>query len=58
MGMGERARIHLLLLDDAAQGLADVEAGRVKDAARALDALSHRPAIRHHKQLSLDFTHL
>ena len=38
----ERARIHLLLLDDAAKGLADVEAGRVKDARQALGALKRR----------------
>lgn len=40
----ERARIHLLLLDDAAQGLADVESGRVKDAAQAVDTLKRRRA--------------
>ncbi|NMV38956.1 type II toxin-antitoxin system Phd/YefM family antitoxin [Ralstonia insidiosa] len=38
----ERARIHLLLLDEAAKGLADVEAGRVKDARQALGALKRR----------------
>ncbi|WP_439889869.1 type II toxin-antitoxin system Phd/YefM family antitoxin [Ralstonia sp. 25C] len=38
----ERARIHLLLLDDAAKGLADVEAGRVKDARQALGALKRQ----------------
>lgn len=38
----ERAHIHLLLLDDAAKGLDDVEAGRVKDAGRTLDALKKR----------------
>ncbi|MFT4242591.1 MAG: type II toxin-antitoxin system Phd/YefM family antitoxin [Acidovorax sp.] len=32
----ERERIHLLLIDDAAQGLADVAEGRVKDARSAL----------------------
>ena len=32
----ERERIHLLLLDDIEQGLADVEAGRTRDARRAL----------------------
>lgn len=35
----EAARIHLLLLDDAALGLADVEAGRVKDARSAMKSL-------------------
>lgn len=40
----ERARIHLLLLDDAAKGLEDVEAGRVKDAARALKTIRRRRA--------------
>lgn len=40
----ERARIHLLTLDDAIQGLADVEAGRVKDAEAALNALKKRRA--------------
>lgn len=38
----ERARIHLLTLDEAIQGLADVEAGRVKDAKAALNALKKR----------------
>ncbi|CCF97479.1 type II toxin-antitoxin system prevent-host-death family antitoxin [Ralstonia solanacearum] len=38
----ERAHIHLLVLDEASKGLADVEAGRVKDARRALGALKHR----------------
>lgn len=42
----ERARIHLLLLDDAAQGLADVEAGRVKDARSALSDLKKRRAAK------------
>lgn len=32
----ERERIHLLLLDEAAKGLADVSAGRVKDARQAI----------------------
>lgn len=36
----ERERIHLLLLDEAAKGLADIAAGRVKDA---------RQTIRKHK---------
>ncbi len=38
----ERARIHLLLLDDAAAGLEDVEAGRVSDAREALASLKAR----------------
>lgn len=38
----EHARIHLLLLDEAAKGLADIKAGRVKDAARTLDTLKRR----------------
>lgn len=42
----ERARIHLLILDDASKGLADVEAGRVKDAKRALKALKQRRAAK------------
>jgi hypothetical protein len=37
----ERERIHRLLLDEAAKGLADVAAGRVKNA---------RQAIRKHKR--------
>lgn len=32
----ERERIHLLLIEEAAQGLADVAAGRTQDARRAL----------------------
>jgi antitoxin (DNA-binding transcriptional repressor) of toxin-antitoxin stability system len=40
----EAARIHLLLLDDAALGLADVEAGRVTDAKDALKTLKTRRA--------------
>lgn len=38
----ERARIHLLLLDDAAKGLADIEAGRLQDARQALSHLKKR----------------
>ncbi|AGH82802.1 MULTISPECIES: type II toxin-antitoxin system Phd/YefM family antitoxin [Ralstonia solanacearum species complex] len=38
----ERARIHLLVLDEASKGLADVEAGRVKDARQTLGALKRR----------------
>ena len=35
----ERERIHLLILDDVERGLADVDAGRVRDARDALAAL-------------------
>jgi hypothetical protein len=35
----ERARIHLLMLDDAKLGLADVAAGRVSPARAGLQAL-------------------
>lgn len=35
----ERERIHLLLIDHAGKGLDDVEAGRVRDARTALQAL-------------------
>jgi prevent-host-death family protein len=40
----ERERIHLLLIDDARQGLADVAAGKVKDARATLSALKRRRA--------------
>ncbi|MDP2821647.1 MAG: type II toxin-antitoxin system Phd/YefM family antitoxin [Sulfuritalea sp.] len=42
----ERARIHLLLLDDAHKGLADVEAGRTVDARLALQKLKKRRAAK------------
>jgi prevent-host-death family protein len=42
----ERARIHLLLLQDVDAGLADVEAGRTSDAREALSALRQRRATR------------
>lgn len=42
----ERARIHLLLLDEADQGLADVEAGRITPAREGLAALKARRAQR------------
>lgn len=42
----ERERIHLLLIDDAAKGLADVSAGKVKDARAALQAQQRRRAAR------------
>ncbi|MDB5826058.1 MAG: prevent-host-death family protein [Variovorax sp.] len=38
----ERARIHLLLLDEVDKGLADVEAGRTVDALEGLAALKLR----------------
>ena len=38
----ERARIHLLLLDDASKGIADIQAGRVKDAKQAIQSLKKR----------------
>lgn len=38
----ERERIHLLLLADAGAGLADVAAGKVKDARDAISALKRR----------------
>jgi prevent-host-death family protein len=38
----ERERIHLLLLDDATKGLADISAGKVKDARRVLAAIQRR----------------
>lgn len=38
----ERERIHLLLIDEAAKGLNDVAAGRVKDARNAISALKRR----------------
>ncbi len=38
----EREHIHLLLIADAAKGLADVAAGQVKDARSALSAIKLR----------------
>lgn len=38
----ERERIHLLLIDEASKGLADVATGRVQDARSALQALKSR----------------
>lgn len=38
----ERERIHLLLIDEAAKGLEDVAAGRVKDARGAIAAIKRR----------------
>ena len=40
----ERERIHLLLIDDASQGLADVATGKVKDAYNTLSAVKRRRA--------------
>ena len=42
----ERERIHLLLIDDASQGLTDVAAGEVKDARSTLGAIKRRRAAR------------
>lgn len=42
----ERERIHLLLIDDAAQGLADVAVGKVKDAHNTLTAIQRRRAAK------------
>jgi len=38
----EREHIHLLLIDEAAKGLDDIEAGRAKDARATLQALKRR----------------
>jgi prevent-host-death family protein len=38
----ERERIHLLLIDEASEGLDDVAAGRTKDARAAIAALKKR----------------
>ncbi len=38
----ERERIHLLLIDEASKGLAEVAAGRVQDARIALTAIKKR----------------
>lgn len=40
----ERERIHLLLIEDARRGLADIEAGRTVEADRALAAVQARRA--------------
>jgi len=42
----ERERIHLQLITEASQGLADISAGKVKDARTTLSALQHRRAAR------------
>ncbi|OJA61485.1 type II toxin-antitoxin system Phd/YefM family antitoxin [Burkholderia ubonensis] len=38
----ERERIHLLLMEDASKGLADVSAGKVKDARGTLSDIKRR----------------
>lgn len=38
----ERERIHLLLVDEATQGLEDVAAGRVKDARSVIGSIKRR----------------
>lgn len=38
----ERARIHLLMIDEATKGLDDVVAGRVQDARSAIQSLKSR----------------
>lgn len=40
----ERERIHLLLIDEASQGLDDVAAGRVKDARQGIQRIKRRRA--------------
>ncbi len=40
----ERERIHLMLIEDASQGLADVAAGKTKDARSALAGMLQRRA--------------
>ncbi len=42
----EQARIHLLLLEDVASGLDDVEGGRTVPASQALEALRQRRAAK------------
>jgi prevent-host-death family protein len=42
----ERERIHLLLIDDAAKGVADVAEGNVKDARSTLSAVKRRRAAK------------
>lgn len=42
----EREHIHLLLIDDASKGLADIAANRVKDAHTALGAIKRRRALK------------
>ena len=42
----EREHIHLLLIEDASNGLADVSAGRVKDAQSTLSAMKRKRAAK------------
>lgn len=42
----EREHIHLLLINDASKGLADVATGRVKDARTALSSIKRRRATK------------
>ena len=42
----ERERIHLVLLDEAQKGLADVKAGRARDARKVLEDIRRRRAHR------------
>ena len=42
----ERERIHLLLIDDASKGLADIAAGNTKDAHSTLHAIKRRRAAK------------
>jgi prevent-host-death family protein len=42
----ERERVHLLLINDAAKGLDDISAGKVKDAQNTLAALKRRRAAK------------
>lgn len=43
----EREHIHLLLIEDAGKGLADVTAGNIEDARDGLAAIKRRRASRH-----------
>lgn len=42
----ERERIHLLVIEDASRGLADVAAGEVKDARETISAIQRRRAAK------------
>ncbi|MBS7779013.1 type II toxin-antitoxin system Phd/YefM family antitoxin [Acidovorax sp. CCYZU-2555] len=42
----ERERIHLLVIEDASRGLADVAAGEVKDARETISAIQRRRATK------------
>lgn len=48
----ERERIHLLLLDDIEQGLADIAAGRVRDARRAVAEIKPRRGAKKRKKVA------